>query len=141
MRVKEYGLSISHFTGFGWAKGKTKETSAGIRKCASRNETPDDKVFIENSGFSSSKLFKRLINKGWENKCSVKECGLSEWLGKPIRLHVDHINGNHSDNRIENLRFLCPNCHQQTATWGNKVYNSTRASGVIAAAVALEATP
>jgi hypothetical protein len=35
-------------------------------------------------------------------------------------LHLDHINGDAGDDRLKNLRFLCPNCHQQTATWGNK---------------------
>lgn len=44
-------------------------------------------------------------------------------MNKPITLHLDHINGVHNDNRFENLRFLCPNCHQQTDTWGNKKTN------------------
>ena len=47
-------------------------------------------------------------------------CGRSVQELKRPRLHVDHKNGNHSDNRVENLRFLCPNCHQQTDTWGCK---------------------
>lgn len=49
-------------------------------------------------------------------KC--QECGLNEeWNGKEIILEIDHINGNRVDNRIENLRFLCPNCHSQTSTF------------------------
>lgn len=48
-------------------------------------------------------------------------CGIgNEWNGKPLTLQLDHINGDHSDNRLENLRILCPNCHSQTSTWGMK---------------------
>lgn len=49
-------------------------------------------------------------------KC--QECGLEEyWNGKKIVLHLDHINGVNNDHKIENLRFLCPNCHSQTSTY------------------------
>jgi hypothetical protein len=51
-------------------------------------------------------------------KCEVTECGLSEWLGKPITLHVDHVNGDPSNDRPENVRLLCPNCHSQTPFLG-----------------------
>ena len=45
-------------------------------------------------------------------------CGINEWQGNPRTLHLDHINGIHNDNRFENLRLLCPNCHSQTDTYG-----------------------
>jgi predicted RNA-binding Zn-ribbon protein involved in translation (DUF1610 family) len=55
--------------------------------------------------------------------CEV--CGIeAEWNGKPIVLHVVHISGDWLDNRKENLRFLCPNCHSQTPTFAGRLANT-----------------
>lgn len=51
-------------------------------------------------------------------KCEI--CGVTEWNGKTLSLELDHINGVNDDNRLENLRFLCPNCHSQTTTYGSR---------------------
>lgn len=48
------------------------------------------------------------------------ECGITEWQGKTLSLHLDHINGVNNDNRLENLRLLCPNCHSLTETYCGK---------------------
>jgi len=56
-----------------------------------------------------------------EYKCT--ECGISEWMNNPITLEIDHINGDNTDNRVENLRYLCPNCHSQTTTYKGRNVN------------------
>jgi uncharacterized Zn ribbon protein len=50
-----------------------------------------------------------------ENKCN--SCGISEWLGEPITLELEHKDGNHFNNVRDNLEMICPNCHSQTSTW------------------------
>ena len=69
---------------------------------------------------------KRLLEAGiLENRCSA--CGLNEWRGKPLSIQIDHANGIRNDNRLENLRMLCPNCHSQTETFGGRNLKRQRA--------------
>jgi 5-methylcytosine-specific restriction endonuclease McrA len=77
-------------------------------------------VFKEKSNYNRSQLKKRMVEEcGVEYKCV--ECGVSDsYNNKPISLQLDHINGVSDDNRLENLRFLCPNCHSQTETFCGK---------------------
>lgn len=102
--IKEYNIDISHFTGQGWNVKLKFNPKPKV-------ETKD--LLIENSNYSSYKLKNRLISEGYkEKKCEC--CGLSVWRGKDIPLELHHINGDNTDNRIENLQILCPNCHAQT---------------------------
>jgi Zn finger protein HypA/HybF involved in hydrogenase expression len=106
-KLTTYDISIDHF----------------IKQTSLRHYTTEE-TFKENSENTNSKPIKnKLIREfGWKYECSG--CKISTWLGKPISLELDHINGVHNDNRIENLRFLCPNCHSQTDTYrGRNVKN------------------
>jgi hypothetical protein len=59
-----------------------------------------------------------LESAGIEEKCS--KCGISSWGNKPLTCHIDHIDGDRTNNELPNLRYLCPNCHSQTDTYGGK---------------------
>jgi Zn finger protein HypA/HybF involved in hydrogenase expression len=80
----------------------------------------NEEIFIENSPYHNRhELKKRMYRLGYKEECT--ECGLGpEWNGKPITLQLDHINGVHNDNRLENLRIICPNCHSQTKTFAGR---------------------
>lgn len=82
-----------------------------------------DDILVENSTYQNgTRLKKRLVSEGvLEYKCSGENCKVGkEWNGKPLTLQLDHKNGIHNDNRRENIRFLCPNCHSQTGTFSGK---------------------
>lgn len=69
--------------------------------------------------YPTLKLKNRLIKESLlKNECS--SCGLIEWQGKKIALHLDHKDGNSHNHILKNLRLLCPNCHSQTDTWCGK---------------------
>lgn len=85
------------------------------------NKIPNEEILVENSTYASTNsLKKRLIKDGLlVEKCS--ECGSgATWNNKPLVLQLDHINGISNDNRLKNLRLLCPNCHSQTPTFCGK---------------------
>jgi hypothetical protein len=118
-RIRLCGVSTDHFRGMGWCPGETASTHATVAQIASAKRVPDAKVFVENSPvYHGPRLIRRLRRLGWEYKCG--ECGLTQWRGKTITLHLHHVNGIHNDNRFENLQLLCPNCHVQTSTYSGR---------------------
>lgn len=112
-RIKEDNLDITKLI-----EKRKKFQRENIKKL----KTPKtlNEILVKNSNFNNTNLKHKLIKEGiLENQCS--ECGLLPvWNNKPISLQLDHINGINNDNRLENLRILCPNCHTQTETYSGK---------------------
>ncbi|MET9814162.1 MULTISPECIES: HNH endonuclease [unclassified Streptomyces] len=107
--IAEDRLSTEHFLGQAHQRGKPRPTSA---------RRPQD-ILVKHDGKRRTRtvvLRRALHEVGLPEECA--DCGIGpEWLGKPMTLEVDHINGDWSDDRLENLRLLCPNCHAVTNTW------------------------
>lgn len=78
-------------------------------------------TLCKNSTGNSNSLRQRLIKYGVKQyKCENPDCGISDWHGEELQLELHHINGDHFDNRLENLVLLCPNCHSQTTNFRGK---------------------
>lgn len=114
-RIKLENIDISHIKlGLSSNRGRKFETTKVTKEeflSRIKNGEQISRKFIKQKVVE----FDLLNNK----KCAECGCG-TEWNAKPLILQLDHINGNPDDNNLENLRFLCPNCHSQTETFSGK---------------------
>lgn len=94
-QIARLNIDVSHHTGQAWHKDKYLEPNSSRHK----------------------QTLKQYLIREYGHHCW--NCGLSEWMGKPISLEMDHIDGNNANNDLSNLRILCPNCHSQTPTFRN----------------------
>lgn len=93
-RVQQLNIDTSHWTGQAWNKGQQLK---------------------DWTNYHRPRSFKKHLIKLRGHKC--ERCQLSEWEKNPIPLEIDHVSGDKTDNRLENLLLLCCNCHALTSTW------------------------
>lgn len=105
--VTKFEIDISHF-------------NIKLANARDRKQLTKELIICENSNVTRNTLKSYVLKHNLiENVC--RDCGLTNlWNDKPLVLHIEHINGINNDNRIENLAFLCPNCHSQTNTYAGR---------------------
>ena len=119
-QIKKYiaifKIDTSHFSGQTWNKGL---------KLPFKPKIDLNDILVKNSYYQSYKLKKRLINEGLkQEKCEI--CGWStKTEDNRIPLELDHVNGDRNDNRLKNLRVLCPNCHSLQPTHRGRNINKS----------------
>jgi Winged helix-turn-helix DNA-binding len=118
-RVYDSGLSIRECAArFGFNLAAWDQ---GVKRgdlIARPRETPKE-LLVAGLRRGRYNLKLRLLKAGLkQNRC--EECGIAEWRGEPLNIALHHVNGDGSDNRLENIRFLCPNCHAQTPNYGGR---------------------
>ena len=114
--ISDNGMDVSHFTGQGWNTGLKFKPNKGAS---------DQEIFVVNSSYKCSWRLREHYKKTTSIRYCEK-CGLETWQGQPIPLEIHHVNGNNTDNRLENLLLLCPNCHALTNNYRGRAKLSAR---------------
>lgn len=116
-RLTALGPRYAELNGQGWARGRR----AGPKR-------PLSDLLVAGAWVGSHLLRVRLLaEEVLDHRCS--ECRLTHWRGQPVPLELDHVSGDRYDNRLENLRLLCPNCHAQTPTYRGRNIGRGRRPG------------
>ena len=97
-RAIDFGITFNHFVGRAFNKGRTFDKKDALEYC------------YNGSTIISNRLKGKLIRDGYKEK-QCEKCKHTEWEGHEIPLELDHIDGNHFNNKFINLQILCPNCH------------------------------
>lgn len=131
--IQEVGRKLgykSHTTAARHAKALAEKYNLELPKIENKPPTFDESnpdfdsnFFAEGHYRSGPQLKSRMLKRGVKDECAIEKCLVKNiWEGSEITLEVDHIDGNVLNNKLENLRLLCPNCHAQTKTYGRKKY-------------------
>ena len=129
-RLNRFGIDTRHFLG--------KRANFGpFHRGGPKRVTPQERLVLREASrppLSAHALRSALLEIGRPHRCEV--CDLTNgWLGRRLVLQIDHRNGCHFDNRPENLRFLCPNCHSQTASFAGRNRAYPLPAGPVIAAI------
>lgn len=118
--IKKYNIDISHFN-----------NKKSIDRLSQINRIPLSEILVENSTYNNGTTIKKRLYEGGLKTPVCEKCGQDEWWhGEKISLILDHINGRHNDNRIENLRIVCPNCEGTLPTHCGKNNKKRRSGGI-----------
>lgn len=130
-RVRYLALDTTHFEGQGWRRGiRTPVVPAA----------PLEEILVEGRFSRTASLKNRLVAANLkEARCET--CGNRRWNGSAIPVELDHINGRRDDNRLSNLRLLCPNCHAQTATYRGRNIGAAKGYALTARAEVAKGEP